>query len=58
MVEPREGDTQRKHRVYAWPPEKAEGHGMSGSTRELHETLIRMAKGAVIAWEKWLQDHT
>jgi hypothetical protein len=28
---------------------------MSAATRLLHETLIRLAKGAINAWEKWLQ---
>ena len=57
MVEPREGGTQPKHRLYALPPDAVEGQGMSASTRELHQTLIRMAKGAVMAYEKWLQEH-
>lgn len=28
---------------------------MSAATRILHETLIRMAKGCISAWEKWLE---
>jgi len=31
---------------------------MSDATRILHETLIRLAKGAIGAWEKWLQAQT
>lgn len=27
---------------------------MNPVTRELHETLIRLVKGIVSAWEKWL----
>lgn len=27
---------------------------MSEATRALHEALIRLAKGAISAWEKWL----
>lgn len=27
---------------------------MSDATRALHEALIRLAKGAVTAWERWL----
>lgn len=27
---------------------------MKDATRELHEALIRLAKGAITAWEKWL----
>jgi hypothetical protein len=30
---------------------------MSPSTKVLHETLIRLAKGMISAWEKWLQAH-
>jgi len=29
---------------------------MTASTLELHRTLIRLLKGAITAWEKWL-DH-
>ena len=28
---------------------------MSQSTIELHKTLIRLFKGAITAWEKWLE---
>jgi len=28
---------------------------MSASTRALHAALIRLAKGAITAWEHWLQ---
>lgn len=28
---------------------------MNPATRELHETIIRLLKGAVSAWEKWLK---
>lgn len=28
---------------------------MNPVTRELHETLIRMLKGCLSAWEKWLK---
>jgi hypothetical protein len=27
---------------------------MSAATRQLHEALIRLAKGMLSAWEKWL----
>ncbi len=27
---------------------------MSPATKALHETLIRLAKGAITAWEQWL----
>ena len=27
---------------------------MSETTRELHETVIRLLKGVLTAWEKWL----
>lgn len=29
---------------------------MSGSTKRLHEALIRLAKGVIAAWEKWLKE--
>jgi hypothetical protein len=29
---------------------------MSASTILLHESIIRLAKGIISAWEKWLQD--
>ena len=29
---------------------------MSRSTITLHEKLIRMLKGAISAWEEWLQE--
>ena len=28
---------------------------MSDATKKLHETLIRLAKGMVTAWEEWLR---
>jgi hypothetical protein len=28
---------------------------MTASTKKLHETLIRLAKGMVSAWEEWLR---
>lgn len=31
---------------------------MKPSTRKLHEALIRLAKGAVTAWEGWLKEQT
>jgi hypothetical protein len=37
-----------------WPPEAAER--ISAPTRTLHETLIRLAKGMILAWEKWLNE--
>lgn len=27
---------------------------MNSATRELHETVIRLLKGVLTAWEKWL----
>lgn len=27
---------------------------MTETTRELHETVIRLLKGVLTAWEKWL----
>ena len=27
---------------------------MSPNTKELHETVIRLLKGVLTAWEKWL----
>lgn len=27
---------------------------MTPATRELHETVIRLLKGVLTAWEKWL----
>jgi hypothetical protein len=27
---------------------------MSPATKELHETVIRLLKGVLTAWEKWL----
>lgn len=27
---------------------------MNAATTEFHRTLIRLAKGAITAWEKWL----
>jgi hypothetical protein len=30
---------------------------MNAATRELHEALIRLAKGMISAWEKWLSRH-
>ena len=29
---------------------------MKPSTRRLHETLIRLAKGMLTAWENWLKE--
>lgn len=29
---------------------------MHPATRALHEALIRLAKGAIKAWEKWLTE--
>lgn len=29
---------------------------MTASTRKLHETLIRLSKGLVKAWEEWLKE--
>jgi hypothetical protein len=34
-------------------PEEVRG-SMSASTRLLHETLLRLVKGIVAAWEVWL----
>ena len=31
---------------------------MNLATRKLHEALIRLAKGAVTAWESWLKEQT
>ena len=31
---------------------------MSPTTKTLHETLIRLAKGAITAWEQWLHKQT
>jgi hypothetical protein len=28
---------------------------MSPATLELHEALIRLVKGAITAWERWLE---
>ena len=28
---------------------------MNNSTKKLHETLIRLAKGMITAWEAWLK---
>lgn len=28
---------------------------MKSETRELHETLIRLLKGVIKAWERWLE---
>jgi hypothetical protein len=28
---------------------------MTAATLALHETLIRLAKGVITAWEKWLE---
>lgn len=27
---------------------------MNANTKELHETLIRLLKGCLTAWEKWI----
>lgn len=29
---------------------------MSPTTRELHETIIRLLKGILTAWERWLKN--
>lgn len=29
---------------------------MSSTTRKLHESLIRCAKGMIAAWEAWLKE--
>ena len=29
---------------------------MHPATRKLHETLIRLVKGMITAWEQWLKD--
>lgn len=43
----------------AWPPEVYPDRGtLSAPTRMLHETLIRLAKGVIIAWERWLQENS
>lgn len=31
---------------------------MTAHTKTLHEALIRLAKGAITAWETWLQKQT
>lgn len=31
---------------------------MSKATRKLHETLIRLAKGMITAWEEWLNSQS
>ncbi len=31
---------------------------MTSQTKTLHEALIRLAKGAITAWENWLQKQT
>ena len=31
---------------------------MTPATRELHETIIRLLKGVLSAWEKWLKSHS
>ena len=31
---------------------------MSQATIELHKTLIRLLKGVITAWEKWLEQQT
>lgn len=31
---------------------------MSPATRKFHETLIRLAKGMLTAWEEWLKSQT
>jgi hypothetical protein len=28
---------------------------MNPATRELHQTIIRLLKGVISAWEKWLK---
>lgn len=28
---------------------------MNEATKELHQALIRLAKGAISAWERWLE---
>lgn len=30
---------------------------MSEITKELHRSLIRAAKAAIAAWERWLKEH-
>lgn len=30
---------------------------MSDTTKELHRNLIRAAKAAIAAWERWLEKH-
>lgn len=45
----------------SWPPEVAEypdRRKLSAPTRMLHETLIRLAKGVIIAWERWLHEQS
>lgn len=31
---------------------------MTPATRELHETIIRLLKGVLSAWEKWLKSQS
>lgn len=31
---------------------------MNAATLELHRTLIRLLKGVITAWEKWLEQQT
>lgn len=31
---------------------------MNAATTELHRTLIRLSKGAITAWEKWLDSRS
>lgn len=31
---------------------------MTPATRELHETIIRLLKGILTAWERWLKQQT
>lgn len=40
------------------PPQRPQvAGGLSQATKALHEQLIRLAKGAISAWEKWLSQH-
>ena len=41
------------------PPAKAATtDDMSDTTQDLHRALLRAAKAAIAAWERWLNSHT
>lgn len=38
-----------------WPSDVPASNEMTPATKELHTVIIRLLKGVISAWERWLQ---